>query len=260
VAGLIPAAGPHHPPENPRAAIWSDAEARFHAEALDGSDYGQRIGAALATALPAPGSLLDLGAGAGHPVQAWLPPQAHWTALEPNAYLRGRLLAHRRPLMRVLDALWQEVPQLGLLPHDLAFCANISGPLEAPRALLDLMRAHASHAVAWVVPAQRGPRRWCLAGALPAALHGEGEEPAVEQVLAALGPERQPSRQTLIPWSFQARFASLAAAAAYCATRLPAAPPDAIAAHLATTAEPLAGGAVRLRAPKLSALLIWNLD
>lgn len=258
MAGLT--AGRQPAPEDPRAAIWSDAEARLYAEALDGSDYGQRIGAALATALPAPTSLLDLGAGAGHPVQRWLPPQAHWTALEPNAYLRGRLLAHRRPLMRVLDALWQEVPQLGLPPHDIAFCANISGPLEAPRALLGLMRAHATRAVAWVVPAQRGPRRWCLAGALPAALHGECEEPAVEQVRAALGPNQQPSRQALIPWTFHARFASLAAAAAYCATRLPEVPQAAIAAHLAATAEPLAGGAARLRAPKLSALLIWDQD
>ncbi len=247
-------------PTAPRAAIWSDAEARFYAEALDGSDYGGRLAAALAAAMPAPRSLLDLGAGAGHPVLPWLPPEAGWTALEPNAYLRRRLLAHRRPLLRVLDALWQEVPQLGLLPHEVAFCANIGAPLEAPRELLDLMRRQAARAVAWVVPAQRGPRRWCLAGALPAALHGECEEPAVEQVLAALGPGRQPSRRAFIPWSFQARFPSPAAAVAHCAARLPAVPADAIAAHVAATARPLPAGAVSLTAPKCSALLIWDLD
>lgn len=246
-------------PEHARAAVWSDAEARFYAEALDGSDYGERLGAALAAALPAPASLLDLGAGAGHPVQDWLPPHAQWTALEPNAYLRGRLSAHRRPPLRVLDALWQELPQLGLAPHDIAFCANIGGPLEAPCALLGVMRAQANRAVVWVVPAQRGPRRWCLAGALPTALHGECEAPAVDQVLEALGPTRQPSRNMSVPWHFRASFESLAAAAAYCTARLPHAPHEAILKHLTATAEPLPGGGVRLTAPKHSALLIWDL-
>ena len=246
-------------PEYARTEVWSDDAARFYAEALDRSDYGTVIGGALDTALPSPASLLDIGAGAGHPARRWLRPGSGWTALEPNAYLRVRLAACRHPAPRVLDALWQDLPRLALPPHDIAFCANIGGPLEAPRALLALMRQRATRAVAWVVPAQRGPRRWCLAGALPAALHGECEEPAVDRVLAALGPACRPDRTALFGWNFEAGFESLEAAVAYCVDRLPRAQPAAIAAHVAATARRLTDGAVALSAPKLSAILTWDL-
>jgi hypothetical protein len=247
--------------------IWPDRAARFYAAALDGSDYGAAIGAALRRALPAPRSLLDLGAGAGHPVLGWLPPDAGWTALEPSRYLRARLgrLARRgHPGLLPLDARWQEVAALHLPRHNIAFCANIGGTLEAPRELLALMRAHARRALAWVVPAQRGPRRWCLAGALPAALHGEDTRPGLSGVLEALGPAQAPTASVLVPWTFRARFAGLDAAVAHCMAQL-APPPEAacraaIAAHLAATAARLPCGGVELAAPKLSALLIWNLS
>ncbi|MGX9964868.1 hypothetical protein ACVFYP_16175 [Roseomonas sp. F4] len=244
-------------------AVWPDRAARFYAMSLDRSDYGAAIAGALGREVPA--SLLDIGAGAGHPVAPWLPAEARWTALEPNRYLRARLgRLHRsgRRGLRPMAARWEALPDLGLAPHDWAFAANIGATLTAPRALLGRMRALARRRVVWVVPAQQGPRRWCLAGALPATLHGEDETPALRQVLAALGPEA-PHDIRLAPWTFRAHFTGLDAALAHCAAQL-ALPPgaaarDTLAETLAATAEPLPCGGVALAAPKLSALLIWNL-
>jgi len=241
-----------------RGGVWPDRAARFYARALDRSDYGAAIAGAMRG--EAPQSLLDIGAGAGHPVLDWLPPGAAWIALEPNRYLRarlGRLRRTGRAALRPLAARWEDLPSLGLAPQDWAFAANISGTLQAPRPLLGHMRALARARVAWVVPAQHGPRRWCLAGALPAALHGEDETPAVRLVLAALGPD-QPDDIRLAPWTFRARFDGLDAATRYCAAQL-AIPPDACRAAVAAAARPLPCGGVELAAPKVSALLIWNL-
>ncbi len=243
--------------------IWPDRAARFYAESLDRSDYGAAIAGTLRGEVP--GSLLDIGAGAGHPVTPWLPSDAGWTALEPNRYLRarlGRLRRGGRPGLRPLAARWEALSGLGLAPHDWAFAANIGGTLTAPRDLLGRMRALARRRVVWVVPAQQGPRRWCLAGALPAALHGEDETPALRLVLAALGPEA-PQEIRLAPWIFRAHFPGLDAAVAHCAAQL-ALPPggaahDKLAATLSATVAPLPCGGVALAAPKLSALLIWNL-
>jgi hypothetical protein len=240
------------------SAVWPDRAARFYARALDRSDYGAAIAGALRG--EAPESLLDIGAGAGHPVAPWLPADARWTALEPNRYLRarlGRLRRTTRPNLRPMNGRWESLPGLGLAPQGWAFAANIGATLTAPRTLLAGMRGLARRRVVWVVPAQHGPRRWCLAGALPADLHGEDETPAIRQVLAALGPEA-PDEVRLAPWTFRASFASLDAAAAYCAAQV-ALPPAACRAALADTARPLPGGGVELAAPKVSALLIWNL-
>lgn len=249
-----------HPP----AAIWPDRAARFYAQALDRSDYGQAVAHALGDARPA--SLLDIGAGAGHPVAPWLPHDARWTAIEPSRYLRARLgrLARREPrAITTHDATWEMLPQLGLARHDWTWAANIGATQSHPHALLGRMRALARQRVIWLVPAQPGPRRWCLSGALPAHLHGEGERPGVELVLEALGRAAAPTRVLTAPWTFRARFDDLAAATEHCAMQL-ALPPGAAcraAIHdvLACHSQPLLDGGVEVAARKHSALLIWDL-
>lgn len=244
--------------------IWDDRAARFYARGMDRSDYGAQASAALLAALGRPASLLDLGAGAGHPALGWVAPETPWYAVEPSRYLRarlGRLSRKSHPGLRPIDAVWQELPPIPLV--DVALAANTSGPLEAADRLLDLMRFCARRAVAWIVPAQRGPKRWCLSGALPAHLHGEEEKPAVTAVLAALGPRRQPSRSALFPWSFSARFETPEEAFAHCAMQLRLAREDerceALREHLRIALRPLPHGGFGLSAPKLSALLIWDL-
>jgi len=246
------------------APVWGDRPARFYAEALDHSDYGSAVAAAIGPA--APDRLLDIGAGAGHPVASWLPRASGWTAIEPNRYLRARLgrLARReqRPLT-AHGAGWEGLEALGLAPHAWAWAANIGATQTHPHALLRLMRGLARERVVWLVPAQRGPRRWCLAGALPARLHGESERPGVEHVLDALGPALAPDRLLTAAWTFRARFADMGAAAAHCCAQLAlpgdAACREAVAELLTHTATRLPGGGVELAAPKLSALLIWDL-
>ena len=248
----------------PPAAVWGDRPARFYAEALDRSDYGASVAAALGPA--APKSLLDIGAGAGHPGASWRPRGSLWTAIEPNRYLRarlGRLARRERRRLAAHDARWERLEALGLAPHAWAWAANIGATLSHPRALLRRMRALARERVVWLVPAQHGPRRWCLAGALPAWLHGESERPGVAQVLEALGPALAPDRVLTAAWTFRARFPDHAAAVDHCCAQL-ALPDDgacrtAVAEVLARIATPLCDGGVELAAPKLSALLIWDL-
>lgn len=248
----------------PSQPVWGDPAARFYADGMDRSDYGAQASAALLAALGRPASLLDLGAGAGHPALGWVAPEAPWYAVEPSRYLRarlGRLSRTGHPRLRPIDAVWQELPPIP--PVDAALAANTSGPLEAPDRLLDLMRFCATRAVAWIVPAQRGPKRWCLSGALPAHLHREEEKPAVTAVLAGLGPQRQPSRSALFPWSFSARFGTPDEAFAHCAMQLRLTAEDerrdALTEHLRIALRPLPDGGFELSAPKLSALLIWDL-
>ncbi|MBS7813714.1 hypothetical protein [Roseococcus pinisoli] len=248
----------------PVQPVWPDRAARFYARGMDRSDYGAQASAALTAALGRPESLLDLGAGAGHPMLGWVEPGTRWLAVEPSRYLRarlGRLSRISHPGLRPVDAYWQELPPLPQV--DIAIAANTSGPQEAPERLLGLMRFCATRAVAWIVPAQRGPKRWCLSGALPAHLHREDERPAVAAILAALGPQRQPSRSAIFPWTFSARFASPAEAFAHCAMQLRLGADDdrrdALEDHLRTALKPLPDGGFELSAPKLSALLIWDL-
>ncbi|MBS7792316.1 hypothetical protein KTR66_20125 [Roseococcus sp. SDR] len=248
----------------PAAAVWPDRAARFYAQALDRSDYGQAVAQALGDARPA--SLLDIGAGAGHPVAPWLHHDARWTAIEPSRYLRarlGRLARREQRAMSVHDATWEMLPQLGLARHDWVWAANIGATQSHPHALLRHMRALARQRVIWLVPAQPGPRRWCLSGALPAHLHGESERPGMEFVLDALGHAAAPTRILTAPWTFRARFADVAAATEHCAMQL-ALPPGAacratIHDVLASHAKPLPDGGIEVAAPKLSALLIWDL-
>ncbi|MDB5380145.1 MAG: Methyltransferase type 11 [Rubritepida sp.] len=244
--------------------IWPDRAARFYAHGMDRSDYGAQAASALLAALGRPASLLDLGAGAGHPALGWVAPESPWFAVEPSRYLRarlGRLSRTSHPGLRPIDAQWQELPPIPRV--EMALAANTSGPLEAAEQLLGLMRFCATRAIAWIVPAQRGPKRWCLSGALPAPLHREEEKPAVAAVLAALGPQRQPNRSALFPWSFSARFETREEAFAHCATQLRFTSEDerhdALREHLRTALKPLAEGGLELSAPKLSALLIWDL-
>ena len=233
-------------------AIWANSAARFYAGALDRSDYGAAVAHAMVGA--APESLLDIGAGAGHSVAPWLPHVSRWTAIEPNRYLRARLgrLPHA---VTAMNARWEALPTL---PHHAwAWAANIGATQTHPRELLHCMRGLARERVVWLVPAQVGPRRWCLSGALPASLHGEDERPAVESILAAL--DDPPQRVLTAPWTFRARFDGLAGAVDHCAALIGASQRDAIAQHLTATAVALPCGGVELVAPKLSAILIWDL-
>ncbi len=239
-------------------AVWPDAAAAFYAACLDRSDYAATVGRALRKALAPVTSLVDIGAGSGVLGRTMLQPGARWTAIEPSAHMRGRL-ARGPGLIRphLIDAGWEELPALSR--HDVVLCANIPGPTDRPRALLDVCRGLASRAVAWVVPAQAGPRGPCLAGLLPPDVHGEDETPGVDLTLAAL--DRLPDRRLDIDWTFRALFPDRAAARRYFTDHYGDRLGDAAAidAALAPHLKPAAGG-LMAELGKRSAILIWTVS
>ncbi len=196
--------------------VWSDAAARFHAEALAGSDYVAVVGGALRVGLGPCPSLLDIGAGCGSLGASLLDRPARWTAIEPNRFMqravRRRAAVEPGWRVTVLGCRWQDAAPAVLAGHAVVLCANIPGLTPSltdhPAPLLARVRTVADR-VAWVVPAQAGPRRFCLSGLLPSALHGEDETPGHELTLAALGPRQAPRSMALVDWTFRCRFDDL---------------------------------------------------
>jgi hypothetical protein len=244
-----------------QATAWPDDDARFYAEGLARSDYVQRVGGALVGLLGPCGSLLDVGAGDGTLGQRLIQPTSRLTAIEPNAFMARRLAAAMTARPRgeggVVAASWQDaLPKCAV--HDVVLAANTSGPWEDAARFLDLCRARASRAVAWVVSAQRGPRRWCLGGFLPAELHGEDERPGVEVVATALGAHRLPEATSLVDWRYRYLFATREEAFAHFRRHLSAPELEpALRRHLDARLVHVDGGWLA-EAPKRSALLVWR--
>ena len=241
---------------------WCASAAHFYLRAIQRSDYEALVGGALRDLLGPVDSLLDVGAGGGQPGAALLAPDARWTAVEPNALL-ARHLARRPERPRVLRCRWQAMPPaVSRQRHDVVLAANMPGPLGNPVAFLRALRPVAREAIAWVVPAQAGPRRNCLAGFVPADLHSEREEPAVHGVLRALeGAGLGPDSVQHVSWNFQARFATRDSAQQHleqhfnptgCRRRR-----HRIHARLARLPRETGGG-VTLTVPKQSACLVWR--
>ena len=241
---------------------WSASAAHFYLHAIQRSDYGALVGGALRKLLGPVESLLDIGAGGGQPGAALLAPDARWTAVEPNAWL-ARHLARRLERPRVLRCRWQAMPPaISRQHHDVILAANMPGPLGNPVVFLRALQPLAQEAMAWVVPAQAGPRRNCLAGFLPADLHGEREEPAVHGVLGALeGAALVPDSIQYVSWTFQARFSSRDSAQQHLEHHFNPTGSRCrrhrIRARLARLPRETGGG-VTLTVPKQSACLVWR--
>lgn len=253
------------PPGDPLPpAIWSDRDAAFFADHLAGSDYVEKVGGRLAELTGPVPSLLDIGAGSGILGARLLAAGGSWTAIEPNAHMRGRIaaLAAARGLRLALhDTVWQALPAAALAPADLVLCANIPGTTGEARRVLEATRPLARGALAWVVSAQAGPRTYCLSGFLPAAVHGSDMRPGYLLTLAELGAEAQPDEIAFADWSFLALFPTRAAALAHFLEKLgPELDPTrrrALDRHLDTALAPTERGWLAI-APKRSAILIWR--
>jgi hypothetical protein len=111
------------------------------------------------------------------------------------------------------------------------------------------------------VPAQRGPRYACLSGALPNALHGEDETPALGLILERLPSSLQPQTVHVTDWTFSYRFADFNAADLWFQQRFNPASLASTCAALRAHLEQVAvseGRAVTIQAPKRSACLVWD--
>ncbi|HHJ4328428.1 TPA: hypothetical protein ACQJWO_005745, partial [Klebsiella pneumoniae] len=127
------------------------------------------------------------------------------------------------------------------------------------RALLERARPLARRALVWNLPAQQGPRSYCLSGFLPATLHRSDTTPGYLLTLAELGTALQPDAVHFTDWSFSSRFARREDARAHFLDKL--GPLDdqrlrQLDRHLERHLQPHAGGWLACAA-KRAASLIW---
>ncbi len=246
------------------APVWADDAARFYLEGIEQSNYAERVGGLLHSLLADTDSLLDVGAGGGTLPASFLSRSAAWTAVEPNAFLADALqdLGSREGFrLQVLRAVWQQLGELSLQPHDTVLAASMCGPLEQPEVFWKYLAPLCKRRMVWSVPAQRGPRQACLSGALPAALHGEDETPAVELILKRLPSSLQPHAVHVADWTFSYRFADFSAADSWFQQRFNPACRVSTGVALRAHLEQVAvndGPAVIIHAPKRSACLVWD--
>lgn len=246
------------------ASDWGDAQARLYADTIAASDYAARVSPLLGGAWT---EVLDIGAGTGELTRPRLSPGARWIAIEPHEVMVRHLvglrprLAERRIRLDVLQVAWQALPPS--VAGDDLLAANLGATHHEPAAFFEAMRGRWRRAMHWVVAAQHGPSTFCLAGFLPAELHGADTTPAVERTLAALGASRAPRSVRLADWAYRCVFADAAAAQAHFLDRLGLEADSArgreVVAYVARHARPVALG-VEVGCAKRSAVLTWASD
>jgi hypothetical protein len=259
---------PQAPEVSPRQdswPVWDDAAARFFADGLRQSDYGNRVGGALCSLLGKVSSLLDIGAGSGVLGQRLTGNHGRWIALGPKND-RGGILEHYASSsperIGVIRDLWKNLTVSPEWAHEVVLAANTPGPWDDPRRFLRTLRPLAQRVLCWVVPAQQGPRHRCLSGFLPPELHGEDGRPGVELILERFSPDERPDEVRFVTWTFRYCFADFTAAERHFRDCLGVdrdAHPLArqlrthLEKNLTTTPDGLLASA-----PKRSALLLWN--
>lgn len=244
--------------------VWPDHEAAFYAEHLAASNYVERVGGRLLELLGPQHQLLDIGAGSGILGRHLLAPGGQWTVVEPNAFMRGSIqqLAVQPPSVELnLHAgLWQDLAQLPISPAHTVLCANIPVCDGQAEAFLQQVRPLATHRMVWNLPAQEGPRTYCLSGFLPPHLHGSDMTPGYQLTLAELSANSQPDETHFTDWAFSTLFPTREAALAHFMEKLGALEGAALRLlerHLQDHLQQAHGGWLA-SAPKRAASLIWH--
>ena len=244
--------------------VWPDREAAFYAEHLAASNYVERVGGRLLELFGPQQQLLDIGAGSGILGRHLLAPGGQWTVVEPNAFMRGSLqhLAAQAPSvgLSLHDGLWQDLAALALSPAPTVLCANIPVSDGQAQAFLEQVRPLATQTLIWNLPAQEGPRTYCLSGFLPPQLHGSDMTPGYQLTLAELSDRWQPDHIHFTDWAFSTLFASPEAALMHFMEKLGAldgAAQGLLERHVQDHLQKVPGGWLA-SAPKRAASLIWQ--
>jgi len=224
------------PPSNPaqvQPGGWNDAQARFYVATIASSDYVERV----VPLLPGPWpDILDVGAGSGALVSRLVADHGRWLAVEPQPAMQGLLERHRPALairhvdLQVHPCTWQNLPPATRAAGLLA--ANVGATHHEAATFFDAMALHWTQSMRWVVSAQAGPSTFCLAGFLPAALHGADVQPAFERTLHDLGPTRAPAEVRFVDWHCRFAFPDESSAQAHFLDRLGLLPGTAQAAEV----------------------------
>lgn len=242
--------------------VTPEAQARLYLDILEESDYAQRVAPVVGTDYH---DVLDIGAGNGVLTRRCLARPARWLAVEPNQAM-GAALAALRPGLDMqgidlthLPLCWEALPPT--VAAETVFAFNIGATHHGAGTLFDSLAGRCQRAMVWVVPAQRGPSTFCLAGFLPPELHGADMTPAHERTLAALSAEQQPNRIDFVDWQCRLCFPSRAAAAAHFLDRLnlesDSAGGRAVVDYLGSRVDP-GSEAVRIACAKRSAVMFWT--
>jgi uncharacterized protein YndB with AHSA1/START domain len=210
---------PSHP-DHPTAGSfrWTAAEAASFAAGQATSDYHARVGGALQQLLGPVPELLDVGAGTGVLGRLLLARGGRYTAIEPNHHLARRCADGPGTVHEV--ALEQALTLVQ--PHGTVLCANIPGLVDDPRRRWSATWGLTSQRLVWVIPAQRGPRSWCLAGFLPRTLHGEDTTPGHRLALTSLAGWAPRPLVRLVDWTWRVVAGHRDDLVALCARHLPA--------------------------------------
>ena len=205
------------------------------------------------------GALLDVGAGGGQLGAALVGQDRPWTAIEPSATMRARLVRLQHPPQLVVAG-W-EAAKVDAGRHDTVLAATMPAFFDQPELFLARCRSWARRAVVWIVPAHAGPRGLCFAGCLPSVWHGEDETPGIDIVLRGLSSDERPREMAFVDWTFSGLVPDLAELANYLADRLAWPVSDdrrrQMASHLAAQATRESAG-FRLSISRKSAVLVWG--
>ncbi len=246
------------------ASIWSSRfSAPLYVEAMRLSDYEGKVGLALFELRREGDSILEVGAGDGGLSQHLWPARGAYVAVEIDVemveLLRRRLANRAGGLAsKVLEGDWRKMDWGALGPVDTGFAANTAGLVEGAVELWQRFRMVCRERIIWVVPAQRGPRSWCLSGLFPADVHGLSERPGVEIALEALASVAPEPQLRSFDWSFRQRFASPEAARRFVADKLEGVEAERWWPILEGNLKQDELGWIA-SAPKRSALLVWDL-
>jgi len=241
---------------------WSDAQARFYAETIASSDYVERV----VSLLPGPWpDVLDVGAGSGALVSRLVADGGRWLAVEPQPAMQDLLerlrpaLAMRHVDLQVQPCTWQNLPPASRAAGLLA--ANVGATHHQAAPFFDAVAARWTLSMRWVVSAQTGPSTFCLAGFLPAALHGADTQPAFERALEQLGTTRQPDQVRFVDWHCRFTFADESSAQAHFLDRLGLLPgtlqADEVCGYVHRHARHTTSGC-EIGCDKRSAVLAWD--
>jgi len=245
---------------------WNDTQARFYAETIAASDYALRVVPLLTGPWP---DVLDVGAGSGALGSRLVADGGRWLAVEPQPAMQDLLehlrptLAKRRVELQVWPCTWQTMPPATRAAGLLA--AHMGATHHQAASFFDAMAAHRTLSMRWVVAAQAGPSTFCLAGFLPAALHGADMQPAFERALGQLGPTRAPEQILFADWHCRFVFPDRPSAQAHFIDRMALVPgtpqADEVSGYVHRHARPTPSGrgiGYEIGCSKRSAVFCWG--
>jgi hypothetical protein len=246
----------------PAASPWSKSfSAEQYNSSMRLSGYEPILGTALAKLSLANDSIFEVGPGDGGLSRYLWPLQGRYQAVEIDPHMvrtiRERLITYPKIDSNVIEGDWESIDWQTIGAVDTGFAANTYGLTDGAANLWEKFRSTCRKRIIWIVPAQKGPRSWCLSGIFPPEIHGLSEKPGVETTLAELEHGAPIPGIQYFDWKFHQRFLSPEAAENFISDKMEGINPSLWTPILRENLQPYDGEWIAT-APKRSAMLIWN--